>query len=220
MFSEKTSLEWLWCLETIGMTDPVGRESDDEALEMFYKAIKFKDGRYQVAWPWKSDKAYISDNHDVALRRMQVLVRWFQSDECLLQSYDSIIRQQLNQGIIERVDDTMSAVCTKKLYLPHDPVLTPNKATTKIRIVYDVSSKAGSSINSLNECSTLKPTYSFWKRICNTCTEESGLATHMPNPMGLYYTWKESLWNKLSFGVEELTWYEAMKLTSLVLSVS
>ena len=146
------NLERFWYLETIGITDPVGRESDDEVLEMFCKTIKFKDGRYQVAWPWKSEKVCVSDNYDVALRRMQALVQRFQSDEYLLQSYDSIIRQQLNQGIIERVDDIMSAVCTKKFYLPHHLVLTPNKATTKIRIVYNASSKAGSSMNSLNEC--------------------------------------------------------------------
>ena len=42
------NLERFWCLETIGITDPVGRESDDEVLEMFCKTIKFKDGRYQV----------------------------------------------------------------------------------------------------------------------------------------------------------------------------
>ena len=57
----------------------------------------------------------------------------------------------MNQGIIEREDDTMSAVYTKKFYLPHHPVLIPNKATMKICIVYDASSKAGSSMNSLNE---------------------------------------------------------------------
>ena len=82
---------------------------------------------------------------------MQALVQRFQSDEYLLQSYDSIIRQQLNQGYIERVDDTMSAVCTQKFCLPHHLVLIPNKATTKIHIVYNASSKAGSSMNSLNE---------------------------------------------------------------------
>ena len=46
----------------------------------------------------------------------------------------------------------MSAVCTKKFYLPHHPMLTPNKATTKIHIVYDASSKTRGSMNSLNEC--------------------------------------------------------------------
>ena len=68
---------------------------------MFCKIIKFKDGRYQVTWPWKSDKVCVSNNYDVALRRMQALVQQFQSDEYLLQSYDGIIRQQLNQGRIE-----------------------------------------------------------------------------------------------------------------------
>ena len=28
------------------------------------------------------------------------------------------------------------------------------------------------------------------------------LAARVPNSMGLYYTWKESLWNKLSFGIK------------------
>ena len=38
--------------------------------------------------------------------------------------------------------------------MPHHPVLTPKeaRATTKVRIVYDVPSKAGSDMNSLNEC--------------------------------------------------------------------
>ena len=31
-------------------------------------------------------------------------------------------------------------------------MLTPNKATTKVRIVYDASSKAGSDTSSLNKC--------------------------------------------------------------------
>ena len=43
-------------------------------------------------------------------------------------------------------------ICTKMFYLPHYLVLTPNKATTKIPIVHNASSKAGNSMNSLNEC--------------------------------------------------------------------
>ena len=45
------NLERFWCLETIGITDPVGRESDDGVLEMFCKTIKYKDERYHVTWP-------------------------------------------------------------------------------------------------------------------------------------------------------------------------
>ena len=49
----------------------------------------------------------ISDNFDVALRRMKSLVRRLQADVNLLQKYDGIIRQQLDQGVTERVDNSI-----------------------------------------------------------------------------------------------------------------
>ena len=145
------NLENFWCLETIGIKDSMCRESDDEALEKFCETIKYQDRRYQVTWPWKSDTVCLTDNYEVAIRRMKSLARRLQLDVRLLQIYDDVIKQQLNKGIIERVDDT-ALVHTKRYYLPHHPVLTPNKATTKVRIVYDASSKARDNMNSLNEC--------------------------------------------------------------------
>ena len=65
---QNPNLKRFWYLETIGIMDPIGRESDNKILEMFCKTIKFEDGRYQVTWPWKSDKLCISDNFDVAQR--------------------------------------------------------------------------------------------------------------------------------------------------------
>ena len=40
----------------------------------------------------------------------------------------------------------------KVYYLPHHPIFTPDKETTKIRIVYNASAKAKSTASSLNEC--------------------------------------------------------------------
>ena len=37
-------------------------------------------------------------------------------------------------------------------YIPHHPVITPLKATTKVRVVYDASAKTRQSNQSLNEC--------------------------------------------------------------------
>lgn len=39
-----------------------------------------------------------------------------------------------------------------KHYIPHHAVITPNKTTTKLRIVYDASAKLNNEVNSLNEC--------------------------------------------------------------------
>ena len=40
----------------------------------------------------------------------------------------------------------------KKYCLPHHPVITPLKTTTKVRIVYDASVKASHGVKGLNDC--------------------------------------------------------------------
>jgi len=82
---------------------------------------------------------------------MKSLVNHFQSDPALLQKYDDIFCQQLDKGIIERVDNSIVSG-TRKHYLPHHPVLAPAKATTKVRIVYDASAKSQKFVNSLTNC--------------------------------------------------------------------
>jgi len=72
-------------------------------------------------------------------------------DKKLLQNYEDIIHQQLSQGIIELVS-TNSCVFEKKRYMPHLPVLTPGKTTTKKCTVFDASSSVRSGVNSLNDC--------------------------------------------------------------------
>ena len=145
-------LEKFWCLETIGITDPFNTDDNDQALRKFCDTVKFENGRYYVCWPWKSDSVVLPDNFHVAVRRMKSLTCRLREDTKLLVKYDSIIKQQLAQQVIERVDDNVPSNTTRTYYLPHHPVLTPGKTTTKIHIVYDASSKVTCYVNSLNEC--------------------------------------------------------------------
>ena len=69
----------------------------------------------------------------------------------LFKQYNEIIQDQLNRGIIEKVTSTSSEGLIKH-YIPHHPVITPAKNTTKVRIVYDASVKTKKDIKSLNEC--------------------------------------------------------------------
>ena len=66
-------------------------------------------------------------------------------------TYHDIIQSQLTKGIIERVPDELfnSFPCH---YLPHHPVVTLFKVTTKVRIVYDASAKTKQNAKSLNDC--------------------------------------------------------------------
>ena len=118
-------LERCWHLGTIGITDPLGTESDDEALRNFNENVKF---RYQVILPWKSGCEELPDNYNVAVMRLKSLLIKFQVDKKLLQNYENIIHQQLNQGIIELVS-TNTRVSEKKYCMLYLPVPTPGKAT-------------------------------------------------------------------------------------------
>lgn len=43
---------------------------DQCALEKVEKSLKNVDGRYQVGIPWKEDNPILSDNYEMALRRL------------------------------------------------------------------------------------------------------------------------------------------------------
>ncbi|CAM1298626.1 Uncharacterised protein r2_g835 [Pycnogonum litorale] len=62
-----------------------------------------------------------------------------------------MIQDQLSKGVIEKVTQN---VPQGKLvhYIPHQAVVTPQRNTTKVRIVYDASAKKDPETKSLNDC--------------------------------------------------------------------
>ena len=72
----------------------------------------------------------LSENLDIAIGRMKSLAKHFQRDEELLVKYDEVISSQVKQGIIKKV--VMDAKVERKYYLPHHPVVTFSKSTTKL----------------------------------------------------------------------------------------
>ena len=70
-------------------------------------------------------------------------------DHKIFEQYDNLIKEQLAEGIIERVTSQSNS---KEYYIPHKLVIRENAESTKMRIVYDASAKSNCSIPSLNEC--------------------------------------------------------------------
>uniref|UniRef100_A0A915EF82 Peptidase aspartic putative domain-containing protein n=1 Tax=Ditylenchus dipsaci TaxID=166011 RepID=A0A915EF82_9BILA len=48
-------LEQFWQLENLGISEDPAENDDETAMELFQKSINFKDGRYCVRWPWKTN---------------------------------------------------------------------------------------------------------------------------------------------------------------------
>jgi predicted nucleic acid-binding protein len=72
----------------------------------------------------------------------------------VLQEYDRVIKEQLELGIIEPVVELERA--DKIHYLPH-AVVRKDAKTTKVRVVYDASSKEIKKGVSLNDCLHVGP---------------------------------------------------------------
>ena len=138
-------------IETIGIKDSIEDSEDEIAYQMFKDSVEFHDGRYYVTWPWKDGEPDLPTNYALALSRFKSVAQRLFDDPELLKQYDSIMQEQLRRGIIEKVSAD-SEEGRLKHYIPHHPVITPSKTTTKVRLVYDASAKTKKSNNSLNEC--------------------------------------------------------------------
>ena len=152
--NSETTLDQLsnfWKLENIGIKDSPYLDDDETALTQFRKTTVRDQGRYAIKWPWKDDlsRDKLPNNYGLALGRMKSLGKRLAAEPTLLTSYDKVIQQQIDKGVIEEVvpDSTKNKVH----YLPHHPVVTPGKST-KVRIVYDASAKSSKTSPSLNDC--------------------------------------------------------------------
>ncbi|XP_064470123.1 uncharacterized protein LOC135384870 [Ornithodoros turicata] len=143
-------LEKFWKLESIGIADVTtnNNEHDTAVLEEFQRNIRYVDGRYEVALPWKPRTEELEDNFEEANRRLRGLTRRLLQNDCLTK-YDEVIRSYLENGHAEKANED-TALTGLHYYMPHRAVVRSESTTTKIRVVFDASSHA-SGATSLND---------------------------------------------------------------------
>ena len=137
-------LKMFWDLDSLGV-----KYDEPSVYEEFQNGIVHKYPRYEVSLPWKQAHPVLHDQYELSLRRLNGLLKRLRQNPEILNQYDSVVKEQLNKGIIESVND--SALITHPVhYLPHHAIVREDKKTTKLRIVYDASAKTNSP--SLNDC--------------------------------------------------------------------
>ena len=135
----------LWDMETLGII-----ETEDEVHEAFVNSVLFTGNRYSVRLPWKEGHPELPSNYATSLRRLKTQVARLEKEPEVVMEYTSIIQDQLEAGIIERVVELEKA--PKVHYLPHQAVIRKGSSTTKVRVLYDASSREGKVGTSLNDC--------------------------------------------------------------------
>ncbi|XP_042148494.1 uncharacterized protein LOC121837103 [Ixodes scapularis] len=102
---EDAALKHFWELETIGIVDePMDKKQQEEKVfEQFKENIRHKNGRYEVALPWKETKTTLGDNYMIANTRLRSLVRRLTQDGSIAQ-YDKAIRSYFKDGHAEEIE--------------------------------------------------------------------------------------------------------------------
>ena len=90
--------------------------------------------------PWKENVPNLPDNYEMALRKLRNTEKRLLKNPEITGAYSENITRYLEKGHISKIDPTKEKP-TRKLYLPHFPVVRLDRARTKIRIVFDTSAK-------------------------------------------------------------------------------
>ena len=149
-------LDRYWSIEELGMKEKPDLTSDEISLQRFNEQVRMSDpaddpGHYQVKWPLKDDHPDIPDNFNQAFCRLKSFVD--KSQELKPEVIGALDQTFKDQQAISVIEEAPSAPDGKWIhYLPWHTVIRPDKATTKVRVVYDASSKANRFAPSLNDC--------------------------------------------------------------------
>ena len=125
-------MKQFWELESLGI-----REHDKSTLDKFDRSIQFVDGRYKVGLLWKDNSTVLPKNQLLCLKHLRGLWRHLRQSPTHLKEYDTLINDQLKDGIIEVIGDSDEKVPGTVHYILHHLVMSPDQETTKLRIVYD-----------------------------------------------------------------------------------
>ena len=80
----------------------------------------------------------LPDNFAPSKQRLESLVKRLKRQSALSKNYDDIIKAPEKTGIIEPVNDSEIVKPGEIHYIPHREVVHDDRATTKVRIVYNV----------------------------------------------------------------------------------
>ena len=122
---------------------------------MFEKFIKqlcrSKEDLHETELIWSENNKPLGNNKCGSLGRLKILLKNLDQKQEVREADNSVVKNQLENNIIEEVTDTEVNRSSKEFYMPHRAVIRESVESTKLRVVYDASVKPESGF-SLNYC--------------------------------------------------------------------
>ncbi|XP_055714216.1 uncharacterized protein LOC129808461 [Phlebotomus papatasi] len=195
------TIKRFWEIEEIPKETIIESEHREVEEQFRLTTHKNSEGRYVVQIPLKPNIEDLSDNKLIATRQLNYLLSRLPRHPRLFAEYDTIFKEYLSQGIIERVP--LTELSNPSYYLPHHAVVKENAVSTKTRIVFNASSrtKTGLSFNDcIKACPVVQPTLIsiLWRfrlnEITLTCDIKQmylQVALHSPHKDYHRFLWRE-----------------------------
>ena len=138
-------------MESYGAMKQVdSRSAADARAEKILDETTYHDGtRYQVGMLWADPESSLPKNYFSALVQLKSLERRLGKDVDLRERYSKNIQDDFSKGYIVRVDktDCFKVSNPREWYLPHHPVIHPNKPGKVRRVLNGTAKFQGSSLN-------------------------------------------------------------------------
>lgn len=147
----KIDLTDFWSLDHMGilpseLSNP--KVPEEQVIESFRKGItRTSSGRYSVDLNLNDKITSLSDNRFVCLKQFQSLIKKLNSNPDMKKLYFDEVNFFLEKGFAEILPPNE----VPRYFLPHFPVVNPDKQSYKVRPVFNASSHARGKL-SLNDC--------------------------------------------------------------------
>ena len=121
--------------------------SDRTVLARWKEEVTYEDGHYTLPIPFREPQPRLPDNLEMAKRRLASLARKLRQEQKLHAQYTAGMQDLVSKGYAARVpEEEVDRRDGRVWYLPHHPVINPNK--DKRRIVFDCAPEhRGTSLN-------------------------------------------------------------------------
>ncbi len=114
-------------------------QPDKISMNVAAQTVSFNDERYKIGIPWKG-AIELEDNYEMAKQPLINIEKRLLRQPEVGKLYDQTIDMYEKKGYVRKVTKIESQP-NRHWYLPHFPIVRPEKETTKVRIVFDASAK-------------------------------------------------------------------------------
>jgi len=108
-----------------------------------------EEGRFVVTLPTKENQLRkLGESRELAIQRLKKLERRLEKKPQLKKEYTEFIHEYLELNHMKEVKYcTLEGISQPQYYLPHHCVVKETSVTTKLRVVFDASSKTTSGVS-------------------------------------------------------------------------